>query len=108
MLTVLFTVNPPLSQRTHVPTAQLDMPSSISLHQVRLSVPSLSSPERRSLSARSLFNLPASLSQTPRRVRVLPAVVRGLREVRAAVDNLVVDVAEAVDEEAAVDVTVVQ
>lgn len=44
----------------------------------------------------------------PRRVRVLPAVVRGLREVRAAVDNLVVDVAEAVDEEAAVDVTVVQ
>jgi hypothetical protein len=38
---------------------------------------------------------------------VLRAVVRVLPEVKAAVDNLVVDVAEAVDVEAAVDVTVV-
>ena len=97
-------VNPPLSQRTHAPTDQLDMPSLIFPPQAKLNVPSLNFPAKRSLSARSLFSLPASLSQLAR--RVLQAEVRLGPEARVkadAVDHLVVDVAEAVvveDEEA--------
>jgi hypothetical protein len=98
-------VNPPLSQRTHAPTAQLDMPSSISPPRARLSVPLLNSPARRSLIARSLFSLPASPSQLARRVRVLQAEVRVLLEAKVAVvDHLAVDVAEdaVVEDEVAV------
>lgn len=103
------TVNPPLSQRTRAPTAQLDMPSSISLPRVRLSVPLLNSPGRRSLIARSLFSLPASLSQLARRVRVLQAEVRVFLEAKVAVvDHQAVDVAEdaAVEVEVAVPLVV--
>jgi hypothetical protein len=104
-LTRPFTVNPPLSQRTHAPTAQLDTPSLTSPHQVRLSVPLLNSPERKSLIARSLFSLPASLSQLARRVKVPQAEVRVFLEAKAVVvDHLAVDVAEdaVVEDEAAV------
>lgn len=63
---IFTTVNPPLSQRTHVLTAQSDMLSSTFLPQLRPSVLSLSSLERRSLSARSLSNLLASQRQMTR------------------------------------------
>jgi len=55
----------------------------------------LNFPERRSLIARSLFSLPASLSQLVRRVRVPQAEVRVFLEAKAVVvDHLAVDVAE--------------
>lgn len=50
--------------------------------------------------------MPASPSQTPRRLRVLSAVVRVLQEVKAAADNLAVDVAEDADVEAVEDSSV--
>jgi hypothetical protein len=105
LLTISSTVNLPLSQRTHAPTAQSDMPSSISPPRARQSVPLLNSPAKRFLIARSLFSLPASLSQLARRVRVLQAEVRVLLEVKAVVvDHRAVDVAEdvAVEDEVAV------
>jgi hypothetical protein len=77
------------------------MPSSISLHQLRLSVPSLSFLARRSLIVRSLFNLLASLSQPARRVKVLLVEEREFLEVKeVAVDHLAVDVVEDVAVEA--------
>ena len=81
------------------------MPSLTSLHPARLNVPSLSSPERKSSTARSPSNLPASLSQPARRPKVLPAEVRALLEARAVVvDHLAVDVVAdvAVEDEVAV------
>jgi hypothetical protein len=104
-LTMSSTENPPLSQRTHAPTDQLDMPSLIFPPQAKLNVPSLNFPAKRSLSARSLFSLPASLSQLARRVRVLQAEVRVFLEAKAVVvDHQAVDVAEdvVVEDEAAV------
>jgi hypothetical protein len=72
---------------------------------VRLSVPLLNYPERRSLIAKSLFSLPASPSQLARRVRVPQAEVRVFLEVKVVVvDHLAVDVAEdaVVEDEVAV------
>lgn len=81
------------------------MPLSTFQHQLRLSGPLLSSLERRSLSARSLSNLPASLSQLARRA-LPPVEVRELQVEKVvrvlAVDHRVADVAEDVDVEAAV------
>ena len=55
----------------------------------------LSSLVKRSLSVRSLSSLLASLSQTPRRVRVLQVGEKVVPEVKVvAVDHLDVDVAE--------------
>ena len=55
----------------------------------------LSSLVKRSLSVRSLSSLLASLSQTPRRVRVLQVEEKVVPEVKVvAVDHLDVDVAE--------------
>jgi len=102
-------VNPPLSQRTHALTAQLDTPLLTSPHQVRLSVPLLNSPERKSLIARSLFSLLASLSQLARRVKVPQAEVKVFLEAKAVVvDHLAVDVAEdaVVEDEVAVPLAV--
>jgi hypothetical protein len=79
---ILFTVNLHLSRRTHVPTALSDMPSSTSLPQPRLNVPSLNSLARRSLIAKSLFNLLASPSPLVRRVRVLQVEAKELPEVK--------------------------
>jgi hypothetical protein len=103
MLTYYSTVNPPLSQRIHELIAQSDTPLSISLLQVRQSVPLLNSRARRFLTARSLFNSPASQSQLGRRLRELLVEVRVLPAVKAdVVDNLAVDEVEdvaVVDEE---------
>lgn len=109
LLTISSTVNPPLSQRTRAPTALLDMLSLISPPRARLSVPLLSSPARRSSIARSLFSLPASLSQLAR--RVLQAEVRVFPEARVkadVVDHQAVDVAEdvVVEDEVAVPLVV--
>lgn len=61
-------------------------------------MPLLSSRGRRSLIARSLFSLLASLRQLARREKVLPVEVRELPEVRGdAVAHLAVDAAEVVD-----------
>jgi hypothetical protein len=58
----------------------------------------LSSLARRSLTARSLFNLLVSPRQLARRVKVLPVEVRESLEVKVVVaDHLAVDVVEAVD-----------
>jgi hypothetical protein len=76
--------------------------------QARLSVLLLSSQARRSWTARSLFNLPASLSQPARRVKELPVEVREFLEARVVVvDQLAVDVAEAADVELEVAVATV-
>ena len=89
-------MNPPPSQRTHELIAQSATLSSISLHQVRLSVPSANCPARRFWSVRFLSSLLASQRQLVRRVRLPQAAVRPVLEVRVAVvDNL--DVAVAVD-----------
>jgi len=56
--------------RTRVPTALSAMPLSTCPPPLRLSVPSLSSPARRSLSVRSPSSLPASPRLLARRLRV--------------------------------------
>ena len=75
----------------------------------RLSVLLLSFLERRSSNARSLFNLPASLSQLARRLRVLSVETREDPVVKVAdADKLVVDEDVAVVVQAAVDVLPVE
>ena len=72
-------------------------------------MPLLNSPARRFSIARSLFSLPASLSQLARRARVLQAEVKVFLEAKVAVvDHLVVDVAEdaVVEDEVAVPLAV--
>jgi hypothetical protein len=91
-------VNPPLSQRTHAPTAQLDTPSSISPPHRMLNVPLPNFQARRSSIARSLFNLHVNLSQLARRVRAHTVEVKVLLEAKVvAVDHLDEDVAVDVD-----------
>lgn len=96
LLTFLLLANPPPSPRTHAPTALSATRSSISQPQARLSVPSLSSLERRSSIARSPSSLLASRRRAQRRVKVLRVEERDNLEVRVvAADNL--DEAVAVD-----------